>query len=572
VAKVPDPDRDDAPRIPRAPSYGAPTPQSLGKYRFIATLGHGGMAEVFLAVARGPAGFNKLVVIKRLRPNLADDPQLSEMFLDEARLAARLNHKNVVQTNEVDLVDGQYFMAMEYLDGQPLHRVLGRARETNRKVLTSVILRVAAEALQGLHYAHDLTDYDGRPLGIVHRDVSPQNVFVTYDGQVKIVDFGIAKAARRAVETDTGVIKGKLSYMAPEQAFLPSAEIDRRADVFSVGVLLWEMLAGRRLWRDMGDPEILAALMHDVPRLADVAPDVAPELARVCDKALALAREDRYPSAAAMRADLERAGTACSAEELGAFVEGLFHEQRAEIKAKLARQVDLLEHDAQGELLDLDRGSLPRRTRTMSSFPPSSGVRAAREHPMADPVSETPPPSSVTAHRGEDAATGGEDRAALFAEHARERSRAPLIMVGALALGAAAAVYLATSGAREAPRAAAAGASSASATATASGAAGGGAAAAVTAVGMPAGAYIVVHLAANPVEARILVDGAALPSNPFDGKFVKDGAVHRVQFEAPGFMPQNRLVVFDKDVALEVPLQPKPKSVEPPGMKPDPYR
>ncbi len=256
----------DAPTVTVTPGG---LPQSLGKYRFVATLGHGGMAEVFLAVALGPAGFNKLQVIKRLRPNLAEDPDLCAMFLDEARLAARLNHRNVVQTNEVDRVDGQYFMAMEYLDGQPLHRILVQAKKLGRPLPLPAISRVLCDALAGLHYAHQLADYDGAPLGVVHRDVSPQNIFVTYDGQVKIVDFGIAKAARRAVETETGVIKGKVSYMAPEQAF---GDVDGRADVFAVGVVLWELVAGRRLWQGMGDPEILGALVREVPRLAERGP------------------------------------------------------------------------------------------------------------------------------------------------------------------------------------------------------------------------------------------------------------------------------------------------------------
>ncbi|MFT3767515.1 MAG: serine/threonine-protein kinase [Minicystis sp.] len=570
-----DPDKTKVPAGRSARLEGDPSPrrssgaeaQSVGKYRFIAMLGHGGMADVFLAVAQGPAGFNKLLVIKRLRPSLAEDPELCAMFLDEARLAARLNHKNVVQTNEVDLVDGQYFMAMEHLDGQPLHRVLGRAKQLDREVPLPVVLRVACEALNGLHYAHDLADYDGTPLGVVHRDVSPQNVFVTYDGQVKIVDFGIAKAARRVVETDTGVIKGKLSYMAPEQAFAPSAEIDRRADVFSVGVMLWEMLAGRRLWQSMGDPEILGALTREAPRIASARPTVDPELARICDKALSLDREDRYPTAAALRADLERAGTACSAEELGDFVEGLFHAQRAEIKARIAQQVERLEHDGAGELIELDRGAMSRRTRGSSSVPPpAGGTRAGHSSiPPSAPASETPPPSTVTARRLGDSIP--DEQGTLFAQHHRPRSRATAVLGGLITTAAAAALYLANASSRDvgrpaAPTGSAAGATSAAPVANTVAAATG---------TVPMGAYVHVHLAANPAEARILVDGAPLPSNPFDGKFVKDGAVHRLQFEAAGFLPQNRVLVFDKDQSLEVPLQPKPK-VDPPGMKPDPYR
>ena len=545
-------------------------PRSLGKYRFVATLGHGGMAEVFLAVAKGPAGFNKLQVIKRLRPNLAEDAELCAMFLDEARLAARLNHKNVVQTNEVDRIDGHYFMAMEYLDGQPLHRVLGRAKQSGAALPLPLVRRVMSEVLGGLHYAHELTDYDGSPLDIVHRDVSPQNVFVTYDGQVKIVDFGIAKAARRVVETDTGVIKGKLSYMAPEQAFSPSAEIDRRADVFSVGVMLWELLAGKRLWHDMGDPQIMVALMREVPRVTGAAPSVDRALAGVCDRALARDRDERHASAAAMRADIEKTGEACSMDELGAFVEKLFHEQRGDIKARIARQIDLMEESEDGAaLLDLDRGLLPRRS--LASLPPGAGpgiLDLESGSRRAPGQGDTPTPSTVTARQETERTPDGTTNEVLFSHHDRPSSRAPLVLGVTLAVAALAAVYLASSSGHEAPQNAATAAPSSAPTSAP--------AAPTIATALPTptptGAYIHVHLQANPDQARILVDGAPLPTNPFDGKFVKDGAVHRVQFEAGGFHSQSQVVIFDKDVSIDVPLQPRAKVVEPAGMKPDPYR
>jgi eukaryotic-like serine/threonine-protein kinase len=520
-------------------------PLSLGKYRFVATLGHGGMAEVFLAVAMGPAGFNKLQVIKRLRPNLAEDPDLCAMFLDEARLAARLNHRNVVQTNEVDRVDGQYFMAMEYLDGQPLHRVLVQAKKLGRPLPPAAISRVLCDTLAGLHYAHQLTDYDGAPLGVVHRDVSPQNIFVTYDGQVKIVDFGIAKAARRVVETATGVIKGKVSYMAPEQAF---GDVDRRADVFSVGVVLWELLAGQRLWHGMGDPEILAALVREVPRLRSAVPGVGPELARICDRALALERDERHATAAELRAELERAVPPCSGEALGVLVEGLFHDQRREIKAALARQVDLVEHGAGADLLELDRGEGRR------SVPPPRALSSE-----APPSIETPPPSTMAPGRD-----GGHPQTP------RPAGRTPLLVAAALLAGVAVVAYVLVPARREAASSATPAAppvtrgdSPAPANATA---------AVVAPSTTPADAYIQVHFASSPPEARILVDGAALPANPFDGKFMKDGAVHRIQIEAAGFAPLSRLVVFDKDQTLDLALQPRPKPAEAPGMKPDPYR
>src|SRR5215472_7080887 len=204
--------------VPESPR-GAPQERPrLGRYELIAILGHGGMADVYLAVSRGPAGFNKLIVIKRLRPDLAADPSFRDMFLDEARLAARLNHPNVVSTFEVGEEGSSIYLAMEYLEGQPLNLVVREASKKHVSLPEELYARILADALMGLHYAHKLADYDGSPLRVVHRDVSPHNIFVTYDGQVKMLDFGIAKAESKATQTEVGVLKGKVAYMAPEQA------------------------------------------------------------------------------------------------------------------------------------------------------------------------------------------------------------------------------------------------------------------------------------------------------------------------------------------------------------------
>ena len=220
--------------------------EGANKYRAIAELGRGGMAEVFLAVVHGRAGFNKLVVLKRTLPDFSLEPEFVTMFLDEARLAARLNHPNVVQTYEVGQDGNRYFIAMEFLDGQPLNRVL-RVGKNGVALPQALYVRILADALAGLHHAHELTDFDGTKLQVVHRDVTPHNLFVTYDGHVKIVDFGIAKAAGAAQETRHSTIKGKIAYMPPEQA--SGGKIDRRADIFSVGVMLWEAVAGLRMWK-----------------------------------------------------------------------------------------------------------------------------------------------------------------------------------------------------------------------------------------------------------------------------------------------------------------------------------
>ena len=264
------------------------------------------MAFVQLAISRGPDGFKKLVVLKSLRDNLASDPSIVAMFRHEARLAARLNHPNVVQTYEVADVGGQHVMVMEFLDGQPLSSVIKKASSKGR-LSRGAHLRILCDALAGLHYAHELADFDGKKLGMVHRDVSPQNIFVTYDGQAKVLDFGIAKIiSGNAEHTQTGIVKGKLRYMAPEQ--MVGATIDRRADIFAVGVMLWEALANARMWPQMSEVSVMNHVVNgEFPSLRDANPDVPEVFVGICSKAMALEPEARYDTAQDLQFDLEAA-------------------------------------------------------------------------------------------------------------------------------------------------------------------------------------------------------------------------------------------------------------------------
>lgn len=314
---------------------------SFGKYRLVAELGSGGMGDVFLAFVQGPRGFNKLQVIKRLRPELAEDDEFLGMFLNEARLAARLNHPNVVQTNEVGEADGTHFIAMEYLEGQSLHAVLRRAQ--GRFPLT-MHLRVLAEVCAGLHHAHELLDFDGTPLAVVHRDCSPQNIFITYDGGVKVLDFGIAKATDSSSFTRTGVLKGKVPYMAPEQ--LEGHDVDRRADVFAVGSMLWEAAAGTRLWKGLNDVQIAHRVhLGDIPSPRTLNPDVAPQLEAICMRCLAMDRETRYPTAAALQHDLEllvdELGGATH-RDVGKWVATAFVETRRQLRTRIEQELKQL--------------------------------------------------------------------------------------------------------------------------------------------------------------------------------------------------------------------------------------
>ena len=316
----------------------------LGSYRLIAELGHGGMADVFLAAVEGPLGsaFAKLAVVKKLRTHLADDAEFVAMLFDEARVTARLAHPNVVQLFEVGQVDGHYFLAMEYLDGQPLHRVVRQIERSEKSggayVPRAVYYAVVSDVLAGLHYAHELADYDGTSLGIVHRDVTPHNVFVTYDGAIKVVDFGIAKAVGRLTHTQHGIVKGKVRYMSPEQA--AGRDVDRRTDVFAAGVILWNLATGKKLWGDKDAVAIAIALATgnypSSPR--SVTADVPEAIDAICRKALSVRPDDRYATASAMRADLDAflgAGKDAAGKALVAAMTELFQKERAKVRAVL---------------------------------------------------------------------------------------------------------------------------------------------------------------------------------------------------------------------------------------------
>jgi serine/threonine protein kinase len=317
--------------------------ESLERYKLVARLGHGGMAEVFLAAWEVAPFVHQPVVIKRLHTHFNEDQRLVQMFLDEARLLCLLEHPHVVKTLEAGVIDGKCCIAMEYLEGQPLHRVLRRAYQLGKLPIEAAV-GIAISVLEGLNYAHDATDASGQSLEIVHRDISPQNVFVTNDGQVKVLDFGIAKARTHEGRTATGVVKGKVGYIAPEQA--AGESVDRRADVWSVGVVLWEALAGTRLFKAETDAGTLnLSLRGEIPTAATHRPELPLELEVVLARALQRAPALRYRTAAAMQKDLQSwqksAGKAPRLGDLGALMRELFGsellEQRRMVSVLMAR-------------------------------------------------------------------------------------------------------------------------------------------------------------------------------------------------------------------------------------------
>jgi serine/threonine protein kinase len=316
-----------------------PPSQQLGKYRLVATLGQGGMGTVYLALASGLGEFRKVLVLKELRQDLTRKAGFVSMFTDEAKLTARLDHPNVVQTFEAGQEDERYYLAMEYLDGQPMSALIDRLASSNGLPLW-VHIQILCEVLSGLHYAHELPDYDGRPLGVVHRDISPQNVFITYHGQVKVVDFGVAKAAGASTLTDPGVFKGKFAYAAPEQVL--GRPVDARTDVFAVGVMLWEAISGRRFAEQNVTP---AAFRERAagrePRIRAVVPNLDPLLAEICDRALAVDPDARFPTAEDFRAELQEylqlSGVRVEAPEIGHFMRDVFAQERRDIHMVIER-------------------------------------------------------------------------------------------------------------------------------------------------------------------------------------------------------------------------------------------
>ncbi len=324
------------------------------RYRVLGQIGRGGMADVHLALAEGPGGFSKLVVLKQLRKQQGQDQEQDEdldqsqehdqfeLFSDEARIAGRLSHPNVVQTIEETEAGGAPMLVMEYLEGQPLSSILRKCTGERRVEDVPILLRIVAEALQGLHYAHELRDFDGKPLALVHRDVSPQNIFVTYGGEVKVLDFGIAKATITVTETGEGMTRGKVEYVSPEH--LLGNRVDRRADVYAVGSVLWFIATGQPLWREEAPGRALLRLLRgEVPAPSAYADDVHPRLEEICLKALSVRPDDRPPTALALHNELEALlrdiGPNLGTREIAAFVTSRFREERATASAWVEQRI-----------------------------------------------------------------------------------------------------------------------------------------------------------------------------------------------------------------------------------------
>ncbi len=316
-------------------------PKQFGKYTLLRKLAAGGMAEIFLALHRSMAGFEKLVVIKRILPSMNQDQAFIDMLLHEARIAATLSHPNIVQIFDVGQVEGTYYIAMEHIHGEDIRSIVrGMRRKGVMEFPMEHALAIGLGVCAGLAYAHDKRDLEGRPIGIVHRDISPQNVVVTFTGDVKIVDFGIAKSEKATAEdTKDGALKGKVPYMSPEQA--AGKDIDLRSDIFAVGVVLFELTTGKRLFKGANEFETLKLILEsEYPSPADVRPDYPKPLEHIVMKALAKRREDRYQTAREMQADLE---AFVREERIAVSAVNLTHWMQMLFADKLAQQNEALQ-------------------------------------------------------------------------------------------------------------------------------------------------------------------------------------------------------------------------------------
>jgi serine/threonine protein kinase len=496
----------------------------VGKYRLLAELGRGGMASVYLAVARGIGGVNKLVVLKAVLPELESDPSSLAMFMDEARLAAQLNHPNVVQTYEVGTEGDRHVIVMEYLEGQTLGHLVQAADKANQPLDIALYLRIVIGALEGLHYAHELAAYDGSPLHLVHRDVSPQNIFVTYRGQAKVLDFGVAKAASSSTHTATGIVKGKIAYMAPEQ--MVGDRVDGRADVYSVGCMLWAAATGRKLWKDVQDVHIMRMVINgEIPKPRSVNPHCSEELERIVMKSLAAEPDHRYASAQALAEDLEHyvesLGRPATQKNVGAVISSLFEAQCAEHTALVERRLARALKEENG-----DPSNSRKELRTAG--PSTQVVRRPRE---------------TSRPGGED---GGSVRDLNVGAELAQAKRGRRVWFGALGLvavfGVAGAYYSSTLRQPAASPPLAAHSPSEEAGRRVE--------------------RVTIAFRAEPSEAKIFLDDEELPTNPTSKLLDVDGKVHRLRAEAPGYFGTTSEFTAERDDAIALELKKVP-SAEP---------
>lgn len=465
------------------------------RYRPLLELGRGGTARVYLAASL-TSGLKKLVVLKTLEPELSRDTGMRDLFRREAEVCARLNHPNIVQVHEIVEQTAGPVIVMEYVEGVSLSQVMKMSEGRFPKRLH---LHTLAQLLAGLHYFHELKDYDRTTeLKPVHRDVSPQNVVVMYEGAVKVLDFGIAKLANQEQATATGIVKGKLHYMPAEQ-LLSDVTLDRRADIFSVGIMLWEALAGRRIWRGMAENDIFQALLRDqLPSLRAVAPDLPEFFYEIVAKATAHKPDDRYPTALSMQLDVEKMlgemGGMVQTRELATFMQTEFAEWR---KKQETAVIEAAEHP-----VATCWGMVGTRIFTADEL-------QSVEHSQPSGLSKP-------------------ELSAAVATPARHRLWLPAALLGGGALSVALFFGLRSSPEPQVPSAS------------------------PSSDGVPQ--LVSISVGSNPVGALVLLDGKPMGRTPWQGTLPARQEMATLELRADSCEPLSKVIALNEDVTIDVHL------------------
>jgi len=502
-------------------------PPSIGRYEIVGQLAIGGMAEILLGRIRGPSGFDRPVVVKRILPHLARRKQFEAMFLDEARIVAGIRHPNVVFVHELGREAEDLFLVLEYLEGESAANLVRGVVCAGRILDHRLAAYVLAEACAGLHAAHELTNADGALQGLVHRDVSPQNLFVTYSGQVKVLDFGIATAADRVARTEAGQVKGKFEYMSPEQCM--GRPLDRRSDVFSLGAVLYELSTGRRLFKRTTELATLRAITTEpiVPpsRIVERYPA---RLEAVCLRALAKAVDERYATAAEMRRDL-----LAVVRELEVGADG---DEPATALARLMHE--LFSNRA------ADKKEMLRRVRAGSNV----------THVPSDDADDVPDLPSVVDEPGTEAGSARDQPPAARSKP----TRTPWILAAVAGAAAVAALALATTRTSEVPAPSPVAVSAATppdstpAPSTA-----------------PAAAReVILHVESKPSGARVLVGGAEQGVTPTDIPLLRADEPVVLVLQRQGFAALEQTVVPNENKGLVLVLEPAPRPARRPAAPP----
>jgi TonB family protein len=423
AAPLPAAKRESA-RVPEGPSVSASGPDRFGQYELLERIASGGMAELYRARRSGVEGFQKIVAIKKILPHLADNEAFITMFADEAKLAAQLNHPNIVHIYDLGKIDGGgYFIAMEHVEGRDLRAILESARGVGSPLPVPLAIYIASKVASALDYAHRRRDGEGRDLHIVHRDISPQNILISYEGDIKLCDFGIAKAASKVSQTESGALKGKIQYMSPEQAW--GKPIDRRSDLFSLGVVLYELLTEQKLFRGDSDLTVLEKVRAAVATApSSVNADVPKQLDAIVLRALAREPDGRYANASEMLRDLEQVlysySPAPGSADLAIFLHRLQAEEAAVAEAstrEAARAVPEAAVEAKPHRAKV--APVARRASTAtplaSSETPAPTASPSRAAAASSQPKPTTSPGVFGSYAARQAETGGKNRAVLFA-------------------------------------------------------------------------------------------------------------------------------------------------------------